>query len=121
MAPRAMKLPAPLRPPDRSAVSGTPPLAETLILVIGELENRAKPVPVAFSSENLDMRHRLPDHRSRTVPFWSAPNHLTMGFPRPRAPRLCSATFVARVAGVVKRNRDQEWQQPVQGVNADGA
>lgn len=61
-----------------------------MTLVIGELENRAKPVPVAFSSENLDIRHRLPDHRSRigTVPVGT--NRLASGFPRPRALRLRS-------------------------------
>ena len=32
-------------------------------MAIGELENRLRPVPVTFSSENLDIRHRLPDHR----------------------------------------------------------
>jgi len=38
-------------------------------LVIGGFINRLQAVPTAFSSENLDIRRRPPDHRIEATPF----------------------------------------------------
>ena len=52
---------------DGAVVRGAPPRTSPLILVIGELENRVVTVPATFSSENLDMRHRLPDRKVKEL------------------------------------------------------
>ena len=43
------------------------PLRMVLALVIGVFENRHKTVPVTFSSESLDIRHRHPDRMGQGV------------------------------------------------------
>ena len=57
-------------------------------LVIGELENRNKTVPVAFSFRgNLDIRHRLPDRMGQGVIESSDDIPLVEGFLSPGATR----------------------------------
>lgn len=89
--------------PREAIACGAPPQAASLTLAIGELENRTKPVPVTFSSENLYIRHRLPDHRSRigAVPVGTQP--LGKGFPRPRTPRSVPLTSLSGLPEIAKR------------------
>lgn len=52
-------------------------------LVIGVFENRAKTVPVTFSSESLDIRHRHPDLMGQGVTTTVVTVCLARGFKAP--------------------------------------
>jgi hypothetical protein len=67
----------------------------SLALVIGELENRRKTVPVTFSFRgNLDIRHRLPDRMVKASPDWPATFHLRRGFYAPEQRVTAPSEFV---------------------------
>ena len=77
-----------MRPPQDSFI---------LILVIGELVNRYESAPVTFSSENLDIRHRLPDHSGQGCFLRSPPDRSYQGLLRPRAVRSDSKVRFANI------------------------
>ena len=53
-------------------------------LVIGEFENRRKAVPVTFSSENLDIRHRLPDRMGQGAANFGQRQSTYVGVSKPQ-------------------------------------